>query len=81
VAAQTLQGSKSAMGDYFRRMKGKFGPGRAITAAAHKFARIIYHMITTQQPYDETILAKQDENLKAKQYSECADSLANSAVI
>ncbi len=69
VAAQTLHGSKSAMGDYFRRMKAKFGPGKAITAAAHKLARIIYHLITTQQPYDETILAKQDENLKAKQYS------------
>jgi transposase len=66
TAAQTLHGSQSPMGEYFRRMKSKFGPPQAITAAAHKLARIIYHMVTTKQAYDETILAKQDEKQREK---------------
>lgn len=66
TAAQTLHGSLSPLGEYFRRMKSKFGPAQATTAAAHKLARIIYHMVTTQQAYDETILAKQDAKQQQK---------------
>jgi transposase len=60
-AAQTLHASDSPLGNYFRRMKSKFGPPQAITAAAHKLARIIYRMITTRQEFDPNILAQQDE--------------------
>jgi hypothetical protein len=31
------------------------GAPKAMTATAHKLARIIYHMITTQQEYDATV--------------------------
>ena len=44
----------------------KFGPAKAITAAAHKMARIIYHMVTTKQAYDDSILAKQDAQQRQK---------------
>jgi transposase len=66
TAAQTLHGSRSPMGEFFRRMRSKFGPSQAITATAHKLARIIYHMVTTRQPYDATILAKQDAKQQIK---------------
>jgi transposase len=67
-AAQTLHGSQSALGDYYRRMKAKLGPAEATTAAAHKLARTIYHMITTGQQFDETKLTKQNEKqLKKKE--------------
>jgi hypothetical protein len=36
-------------------MKARMGTPKAMTATAHKLARIIYHMVTTQQPYDTTI--------------------------
>lgn len=32
----------------------------AITATAHKLARIIYHMVTTGHAYDETICAQNE---------------------
>jgi hypothetical protein len=32
-----------------------------MTATAHKLARIIYHMVTTQQEYDATIFQKQEQ--------------------
>ena len=44
---------KSKLGEYTRRMKGRLGKAEGITATAHKIARIIYAMITNQQPYNE----------------------------
>jgi transposase len=55
MAAQSLHRSQSYLGHFYRRMRAKLGAPKAITAAAHKLARIIYHMVTTRQAYDETI--------------------------
>jgi len=41
-------------------MRAKLGAPKAITAAAHKLARIIYHMVTTRQAYDETICVQNE---------------------
>jgi transposase len=58
VAAQSLQWNKSSLGDWFRRMKAKLGPAMANTAAAHKLARIIYHLVTTAEAYSEKRFAE-----------------------
>jgi hypothetical protein len=42
-------------------MKARMGTPKAMTATAHKLARIVYHMVTSQQPYDTTIFQKQEE--------------------
>jgi len=57
LAAQSLWRSSSVLGGFFRRMRAKLGAPAAITATAHKLARIIYHLLTTRQPYDESRLA------------------------
>ena len=57
MAAQSLHHSHSFLGDYFRRMRTRLGPPAAITAAAHKLARILYHLITTREPYAESVFA------------------------
>ncbi len=57
MAAQSLHHSKSALGDFYRRMRAKLGPPKAITAAAHKLARIIFHLITTRQEFDDSKFA------------------------
>ena len=41
MAAQSLHHSKSALGDFYRRMRAHLGAPKAITAAAHKLARIL----------------------------------------
>jgi transposase len=74
MAAQSLHHSKSALGDFYRRMRAKLGAPKAITAAAHKLARIIFHLITTGQEFDESRFAadqlryqkKQEIKLRAK---------------
>ncbi len=42
MAAQGLHHSKGAMGGFLRRMKGRLGAQAALTATAHKLARIVY---------------------------------------
>ena len=60
MAANALHRSQSWLGHYFRRMRAKLGAPKAITAAAHKLARILFHLLTTRQPYDESIFAQQE---------------------
>jgi transposase len=45
LAATTLFRSHSALGAYLRRMTAKLGKPAAITATAHKLARLIYSML------------------------------------
>jgi transposase len=51
MAAQSLSHSKSALGAYYRRMRAKLGAPQAVTATAHKLARIIYAMLKNQTEY------------------------------
>lgn len=60
MAANALFRSQSPLGDFFRRMRAKLGAPAAITAAAHKVARIVFHMLSTRQAYDETILVRNE---------------------
>lgn len=57
MAAESLTRSQSYLGHYYRRMRARLGPAQAVTAAAHKLARIIYHLVTTREPYDAGIFA------------------------
>jgi transposase len=57
MAAQSLHHSKSALGDFYRRLRAKLGAPKAITAAAHKFARITFHLVTTRQEFDDSRFA------------------------
>jgi transposase len=61
LAAQTLHKSQSYLGAYYRRMRARLGAPQAITAAAHKLARIIYHLISTRTAYDESVFAQEEQ--------------------
>jgi len=69
LAAQALHKSQTFLGDYFRRMKARLGPPKAITAVAHKLARIVYHMITRQQEYDTTIFQEQERRVQDRKHN------------
>ncbi len=45
LAANSLYRSKSALGAFFRRKRAQLGAPKAITATAHKLARLIYNML------------------------------------
>ena len=45
MAAFALINSKSALGAYIRRQRARLGASKAITATAHKLARLVYSML------------------------------------
>jgi transposase len=63
LAAVSLHRSKTAIGAFLRRMRARLGAPKAITAVAHKLARILYRMMTTGENYREA-----GENYYEQQY-------------
>jgi hypothetical protein len=53
MGAHSLHHAKDYLGEFFRRITRKLGKPQAITATAHKLARIVYHLLNTRQAYDE----------------------------
>jgi transposase len=53
LAAYSLQRSASAIGAFFRRKKAQLGAPKAITATAHKIARIFYNMLKYGTEYND----------------------------
>lgn len=51
MSALSLSRSKSALGGYFRRMKSRIGAPKAITATAHKLARLVYTLLKHGHEY------------------------------
>ncbi len=74
VAAQSLHHSQGALGGFLRRMKGRLGNQAALTATAHKLARIVYlalkHGLTyvrkSQEEYETQMKEKQIKALRRK---------------
>jgi transposase len=74
LAAQSLHHSRGALGGFLRRMKGRLGAQAAVTATAHKLARIVYlalkHGMTyvrqSQEEYEAQMKEKQIKALKRK---------------
>ena len=74
MAAFTLFNSKSALGAYLRRQRARLGSPKAITATAHKLARLVYAMLkhgtayvdAGQAYYEERYRSRVVQNLKRK---------------
>jgi transposase len=74
LAAQSLHHSRGAMGGFLRRMKGRLGAQAAVTATAHKLARIVYlalkhglpYVRQSQEEYEARMREKQIKALKRK---------------
>jgi len=76
LAAQSLWRSKDYLGDCFRRWKARLGTPKAITAMAHKLARILWHLVRFQVPYDPVVWAKAEEKLRQKKIKRLHQSAA-----
>ena len=74
LAAQSLHHSQGAIGAFLRRMKGRLGGQAAVTATAHKLARIVYlalkhgmaYVRQSQDDYEAQMKQKQLKALRRK---------------
>ena len=48
-----MRSSQSALGAYFRRLSSRKDKPKAVTATAHKLARLIYAILTKGQEYTD----------------------------
>jgi len=67
LAAWALMRSKSYLGSYLRRQRARLGDLKAITAAAHKLARIIYHLMRYGEAYMKKEEAAYAAEVRARQ--------------
>jgi transposase len=74
LSAQSLHHSRGALGGFLRRMKGRLGAQAAVTATAHKLARIVYlalkhgrtYVRQSQEEYEAQRKEKQIKALRRK---------------
>ena len=66
LGAQALWQSQTYLGECFRRWKARLGTPKAITAMAHKLARILWHLLKYREAYDPKVWAAAEEKLRAK---------------
>ncbi len=74
LAAYALARAQTALGAFYRRLKARLGPAKALTATAHQLAQIVSNMLRygkadvdrgaayDEQPYRERVL----KNLKPR---------------
>src|SRR5262249_15016000 len=74
LAAWSLMRSQSALGAYLRRQRSRLGAPKAITATAHKLARVVYHLVRygvayvqqTEAAYAAQVRQRQEKQLRRR---------------
>lgn len=72
LCAQSLLGSSSALGAYCRRMCGRLGKPKGITAAAHKLALLVYRMLKFGRTYVDIGQEQYEKQFKDRAFKQLA---------
>ena len=67
MAATTLLNSRSFLGAQYRRLRTKLGAPKAITAMAHKLARLVYRMLKYGQEYVDKGMQYYEDQYRSQQ--------------
>ncbi len=76
MAASSLYGSKTPLGDFYRRIKSKAGPGKAVVATARKLAIIFYKMVLNKQAFNPYALLEYQQKYKQKKINQLKKKIA-----
>ena len=66
MAAQAVGRTQTALGQFYRRIKSRIGGRGAITATAHKLARLVYRMLKHGTEYVTQSLAEYEAQIREK---------------
>lgn len=64
LAAQSLWRAQNYFGDLYRRWKARLGGPKAITAMAHKLARVLWHLLKYKEAFNPEIFAQAEAKMK-----------------
>ena len=76
-AAVTLQNSQTALGAFYRRMRGKLGAAAGVTATAHKLARLVYRLLQHGELYVQQGLEDYERKYRERVLSNLKKTAAN----
>jgi transposase len=89
IAAASLIRSQTPLGAFLRRLKSRKGPAKAITATAHKMAKILYTMLRYgveykdlgQENYEEQYKTRLIKNLKKMAAKLCMELVPANQIV
>lgn len=67
LAARSVGRTQTALGQFYRRIRSRIGPAGAITATAHKLARLVYGMLKYGREYVRTSLDAYEQRMRSDQ--------------
>jgi hypothetical protein len=66
MAAQAVGRTQSPLGLFYRRVKGRIGGPGAVTATAHKLARLVYRMLKFGAAYVKQSMAEYEQKVRGQ---------------
>jgi len=66
VCEQSVGRTQTALSSFYRRIRGRAGGKRAITATAHKLARLVYRMLKHGTEYVTKGLAEYETKMRSQ---------------
>jgi transposase len=72
MAASSLSKSQTALGAFYRRLRARIGPAKALKALAHKLARILYRLLRYGTAYVEAGQLSYEQRLRDKRLKSLA---------
>jgi hypothetical protein len=66
LAAQSLWQAKNYFGELYRRWRARLGGPKAITARAHKLARILWHLLKYKEAFNPEVFAREEEKMRRR---------------
>jgi transposase len=76
LAAQGLNKAQNYFGDLYRRWKARLGTPKAITAMAHKLARILWHLFKYREAFNPEVFKKEEEKMQRKRLARLQNTAA-----
>jgi transposase len=76
LAAQSLWHAQNYFGELYRRWKARLGGPKAITAMAHKLARILWHLLKFRQAFNPDVFRKEEEKMRRKKLARLQNTAA-----
>jgi transposase len=64
LAAQSLWRAQNYFGDLYRRWKARLGNPKAVTAMAHKLARVLWHLLKFKEAFDWKVFEQEEAKMK-----------------
>jgi len=64
LAAQSLHRAQNYFGELYRRWRARLGGPKAITAMAHKLARVLWHLLKDKEAFNPEVFAKEEQKMK-----------------